>query len=167
MDWAVWAPLRRNLRTSVPKPWEEMAKWNVSFSVHACFVWSLSVRKAETQLGPGGNAFPLRGCRSGSERPHRIYISIPQRRVDRGKEKEDACKKRVKWRERVIELINLTSHSLTASPLESTGDKGAHGERLATSRTKTRRTAVVASPKLAFFPTSGWDISHISARTLW
>lgn len=136
MDWAVWAPLRRNLWTSVPKPWEEMAKWNVSFSVHARFVWSLSVQKAETQLGPGGNVFPLRGCRSGSERPHRIYISIPQRRVDRGKEKEDTCRKRVKWRERVIELINLmapvahlTSHSLTASPPESTGDKGAHGER--------------------------------------
>lgn len=103
------------------------------------------MQKAETQLGPGGNVFPLRGCRSGSERPHRIYISIPQRRVDRGKEKEDTCRKRVKWREQVIELINLmapvahlTSHSLTASPLESTGDKGAHGERLSTRRTKNK-----------------------------
>lgn len=44
-----------------------------------------------------------------------------------------------------MELINsmapvphLTSRSLTASPAESTGDKGAHGERLATRRTENK-----------------------------
>lgn len=72
----------------------------------------------------------MHGCGASASGLIESIFFIPQRRLERGKEREDTEKESETGGLVVIELINLmalvahlTSHSLTVLPLKSTGNK--------------------------------------------